>query len=762
MKTVYIIFFIIFCSVTLNASTAEAKNAYDNKNYKKAFSLYLNAAKDGDKKAQQEVGTLYLFGLGTNKNENEAFYWLKKANAKYYLREYFSSNFKYNNIALTKYSLKINTLKGARVQILNIKPKYKDNIKLRPGVYKLKVSKEGYGIYKRNIVISEDTILNITLNKLTAKKIAKYNKSKILVNSKIQWSYKNDLDVTYYDSKLWVNPKIELNHSSAIKYCRNLNIKGLHGFVLPDYESMNKYYYNINKTPYYWTSSINSDWGRTYINNHGDDNTAYASRKLEFLCSRFAGYNGSINNLSLLLYKESKKESSKLMLPKKPSIKIKPILVKDEFETTKNFNQRNNELKLKIQKINEQNLINWQKNINRIKTKHKKEMALLNKNKENIYLKSMAQSLKIKYGDPKINSVKYNADKEEFTLRLRSSSFKYKNINKNRLVRKRSTNNRKVTLVKIYDKDESTTVLKFHINKKLAWFDPKSVLYSSYKSPKYIIYKNKIIRKNKFNSLKARDIKAGSTIEFAIDYLDKNKITLNAIFQWTSRVKDISLKKIKIEKEYTFDKVVTIPVSLKYAKKFKAILIKKDFNPTVEFKVVNNKLIFSGIKEIKDPELLVEENEYKKAYDIKNNKNSIYKLQQFITKYPNSTFKSPAEFRISTLREKIKIQKEKERLHREKRRKEDRIREKQRLKEKQRKQDSYYAKKYVGEKVCMDGTTAFILSITITAYVEKVNGNSMQLRISDTEGTSPYVNGVTLYRNTLIWDNYSDWYKCNY
>ncbi len=187
-----------------------------------------------------------------------------------------------------------------------------------------------------------------------------------------------------------------------------------------------------------------------------------------------------------------------------------------------------------------------------------------------------------------------------------------------------------------------------------------------------------------------------------------------------------------------------IPVGLKYAKKFKGILTAKEFKPTVEFKLVNNKIKAVGIEQIKDPELLVKQkNELDKARYSKS------KLEDFIKKYPNSNFVIEAKGTIKKI-ELQEIQAEKERKRR------------QEKEEKQRKiREAHYAKKYVGDKVCKDGITAIILSITITAYVEKVNGNSIQLRISDTEGTSPHMNGVTLYRNTLIWDDYSSWYKCN-
>ena len=75
--------------------------------------------------------------------------------------------------------------------------------------------------------------------------------------------------------------------------------------------------------------------------------------------------------------------------------------------------------------------------------------------------------------------------------------------------------------------------------------------------------------------------------------------------------------------------------------------------------------------------------------------------------------------------------------------------------------EAHYSQKYIGDKVCMDGITSFIFSITVKAYVEEINGDNMKIRISDTEGTSPKYSGQTLYKDTVIWDNVSNWYKCS-
>ena len=136
--------------------------------------------------------------------------------------------------------------------------------------------------------------------------------------------------------------------------------------------------------------------------------------------------------------------------------------------------------------------------------------------------------------------------------------------------------------------------------------------------------------------------------------------------------------------------------------------------------------------------------------DAKKN-HTIDAYSYFINKHPKSSQVNEAKRAIQGIRENertAKINREREQDARQKRR--------------DLKRQSYVSKKHIGDKLCKDGTTAIILSITITAYVERSNGNNIQLRIADTEGTSPHFNGVTLHKGTLIWDDYSNWYKCSY
>jgi serine/threonine-protein kinase PpkA len=72
---------------------------------------------------------------------------------------------------IKRHALTVNTLpKGARVAILNIKPRYHKGIQLTPGRYHIKVSKSGYQSERRWIDLStQDTVIGITLKKSAPK-----------------------------------------------------------------------------------------------------------------------------------------------------------------------------------------------------------------------------------------------------------------------------------------------------------------------------------------------------------------------------------------------------------------------------------------------------------------------------------------------------------------------------------------------------------------------------------------------------------------
>jgi len=92
-----------------------------------------------------------------------------------------------------------------------------------------------------------------------------------------------------------------------------------------------------------------------------------------------------------------------------------------------------------------------------------------------------------------------------------------------------------------------------------------------------------------------------------------------------------------------FNQQLKIPLSVKYAPKFKKLITAKSFSPTVELEVRSGEVFVTGIKEIADPALIVERDEYNKA------KSSITKLNTFIKKYPDSKFVNTAKNQIKKL-----------------------------------------------------------------------------------------------------------------
>ena len=78
-----------------------------------------------------------------------------------------SQNSKSNNIVLKrKYSLQVKVIpSNARVQIMNIKPKFYNGIELKEGSYRIRVSKKGYITSDKWMKLGRDRRMNITLKK---------------------------------------------------------------------------------------------------------------------------------------------------------------------------------------------------------------------------------------------------------------------------------------------------------------------------------------------------------------------------------------------------------------------------------------------------------------------------------------------------------------------------------------------------------------------------------------------------------------------
>lgn len=69
----------LFCSPLAHAGFEDGMAAYEKGNYTAAHAEFLQAARQGDMRAQGKLGGLYLYGVGVEKNYIEAYAWLDLA-----------------------------------------------------------------------------------------------------------------------------------------------------------------------------------------------------------------------------------------------------------------------------------------------------------------------------------------------------------------------------------------------------------------------------------------------------------------------------------------------------------------------------------------------------------------------------------------------------------------------------------------------------------------------------------------------------------
>ena len=78
-----------------------------------------------------------------------------------------------------------------------------------------------------------------------------------------------------------------------------------------------------------------------------------------------------------------------------------------------------------------------------------------------------------------------------------------------------------------------------------------------------------------------------------------------------------------------------------------------------------------------------------------------------------------------------------------------------------RTRQAYLAQKHVGQRVCQDVTIALgMLDVRLTAFIEQVRANRVQIRIHGTERQSVYYQGGRLRPDHRIWDQASNWADC--
>lgn len=71
--------FFLLCSPLAHAGFEDGMTAYEKGDYATAYTEFLNAAQQGDMRAQGKLGGLYLYGVGVEKNYIQAYAWLDLA-----------------------------------------------------------------------------------------------------------------------------------------------------------------------------------------------------------------------------------------------------------------------------------------------------------------------------------------------------------------------------------------------------------------------------------------------------------------------------------------------------------------------------------------------------------------------------------------------------------------------------------------------------------------------------------------------------------
>ena len=445
-----------------------------------------------------------------------------------------------------KVILTVNTLKNARIRILNIRPKYKRGIVLKQGKYNIEVSKSGYIIHKEWITLKSDRILNVKLKKLTRKKpkvkktVIKIPKVKKIttqitkvkkreqIHGNITWNYKINNDPYFYkimnfNNYIWTNDKKISRYGKASwinakNYCKNLTVKfkgtTLKKFRLPkdidlkDLWKYKKYSVFVNKT------SNQNDMGSVWADVTTIEKDGFTMAKKFYL---------KTGNYSGWYYSNKKRQNH-------PTYSSAICVKKEKFD------------------LSYLGVVN-----------------LKNAKNESVYtIANEIFASKIRHLNNPIFEAK---PKKSKYLKLKKSEFENTKQYNERI------KNSRINI----DKKYKIELKKWKIlNFKIASSSKK--LFKKFQ-------KNK--KKEYLKTLEeAMIIKYGKPYVTNVNY-NANKEIMSMILK--------SDRGNYVKKAQVF-------VKLKYAQKFKAILLAKDFTPIIQYKIVNNKLNFSGIAQIENPE----------------------------------------------------------------------------------------------------------------------------------------------------------------
>ncbi len=159
---------------------------------------------------------------------------------------------------------------ATKIKILNIKPKYKDGIALKPGRYHIEASAKSFDTYREWIDITDDTNLIVQLKKtpLISTGFIRWEKLKGIKN----------INRFFFQDEI-INETKKMNWDDANKYCTDLVIENNNqitdDFYLPSESELQLLSDNISLLDFavtiYWSSTVDEEHKNfakyVYINN---------------------------------------------------------------------------------------------------------------------------------------------------------------------------------------------------------------------------------------------------------------------------------------------------------------------------------------------------------------------------------------------------------------------------------------------------------------------------------------------------------------
>lgn len=618
-------------------------------------------------------------------------------------------------------NIKISVLpKESTVSFLSADIEYVEGQPIPSGAYDVLVTSDGYQPYQKKHFFGNDQDILVELEK-----------EPLRVSGEIVWGEEtvvNDFNMNHSlelysadnffitDEGYWWVIDDWASRSSAGEGCSNLSLGGLK-WSLPSIRDLNYLTrYLVRKEQFsedsipgrltLWISNPPKKWeryGKKYIthkvyslkwaarkvingirltlNENTEDSHIFTTTEDSHAVCYAPRTVYSLDDLVAKMEAESDEQQRTINLPSKPISPEYPTeknLTKGEFETSADFSLRVSKEKQRVLNIRSeidsrytQEIQEWKQKVTQAKSIHQENIVKWESQKAKVKLQLISDGIGLLYGKPALENIKYDADKERFSMSLVSER---KRINQFKGAPFVSTLSNALVGGPVREKYGKASLKGVYFLRNQVLFEivaeERLSIPFRFNQEIYFIHNGIVYTPHRFViNTPTLEIKPGDTL-----YMGRKEFNIYRSRYYPSEYR-FSLREGKRERmyfdslnidatvtnreysspfsnEYAFERDIQVPVKLEYAKQFKNLLLANDFSPTVEVYIKDNELSTFLVSELKDPEFLLLENEYEIA------KNSSVELNAFLVKYPNSPLTSRAGDRLAQLLEDEKAERD--------------------------------------------------------------------------------------------------------